>query len=275
MGSTVLLLALLGFGCAGLGRPPETGSPRPTDSPYPVVVSSTPEQLTNARAAWALLAREHGLGPNVTPEFLPATATIRTIAGTDPKLRLPRIGGEPIMSEDDMRESLRRFIASARALIGADSQQLSLVESSVPSDTAHLAVYEQRAVRFPLRNGFGILRIAFTPSQEITGFNNTCLPNLGPLQRTLGAIQPAVTAEQAGQAVVGQTFTFSDSAGSRQYTVPNGEKIDVRQLVMYPVTQSADNSSLEIHLAWEIKIGQETQRTVYLDAVNSAVLGTA
>jgi hypothetical protein len=176
------------------------------------------------------------------------------------------------MSEDDARESLRRFVESTNVLIGAGPQQLSLMQTSKGETISEQAFYQQKPLRYALRNGFGEVRIGFAPDGRVLQFSSTCIPSLPGLQRSLGNVKINLTAEQAAEYVSGRPLSFTDSSGTRQFSVSPGEVVDVKQMVVFPV-RSPDNSSLNLHLAWEITVGTNPARTVYLDAVKSEVLG--
>jgi hypothetical protein len=66
--------------------------------------------------------------------------------------------------------------------------------------------------------------------------------------------------------------TYTDLNGRQQTTKPLANSIDAHELVIYV---KPAQGSLEFHLAWEIKITNAPIKTVYLDAVDSKVIGTA
>jgi hypothetical protein len=187
---------------------------------------------------------------------------------------LPKVGTGASMSDDDTRESLRRFIESTRVLIGSAPQQLSLTQTSKGETAPEQAFYQQKPTRYALRNGFGEVRIGFAPDRRVLQFSSTCIPNLPGLLRSLANVKINLTAEQAAEYVSGRSFSYTDSSGTHQFSVSPGEPVDVKQMVLYPV-RSPDNASLSLYLAWEITVGISPARTVYLDAVKSDVLGTA
>jgi hypothetical protein len=178
------------------------------------------------------------------------------------------------MNEEETRESLRRFIASARGVIGAEPQQLSLVRRVDTADNTKQAFYEQRPFRYPLRGGFGKLIISFAPDRRILQLNSTCIPDIEQLQRTGAGIRPRFEADKIAAQVSGRTFTFRDSAGDqRTLTVPQGGQLTVRELVVYPVPRPQDSSTLEFHLAWEIELGGGAPASlIYLDAVTDEII---
>jgi hypothetical protein len=271
----VLVIVVSLFGCAGANRQPDTGAPRSSEEPYPVVYQASKERVEEAKAQWTNFLQEQGVANPPPPDLQPVTATIRDLpADAQVNVLLPKVGTGALMSDDDTRESLRRFIESTRVLIGSAPPQLSLVQTSKGETAPEQAFYQQKPFRYALRNGFGEVRIGFAPDRRILQFSSTCIPNLPGLQRSLGNIKINLTAEQAAEYVTGRSLSFTDSSGTHQFSVSPGEPVDVKQIVVFPL-RSPDNSTLNLHLAWEITVGTSPARTVYLDAVKSEVLGMA
>jgi hypothetical protein len=202
--------------------------------------------------------------------------SLPTLPGTF--LYLPKVGEGTPMTEEETRESLRRFLGYATNLIGAEARHLSLVLRTDLADGTKKAKYQQRPFqRYSLRNGYGVLEITFTPDRRILQMTSTCIPQADQVQRAgAGAgIRPTVTADQARERVTGQTFTYVDAAGNTQtFTLTSNDEINVRELVVYPRTRPSNPAVLEFHLAWEVLIGREPKRAVYLDAVNGEVIAT-
>ena len=272
------LFVLLLNGCAGAQPSPEAAGPRPNEPPYPVILADDPERREAALASWTALAREQGLSNPPAPELQPVTATVRSISATSPPLRLPKVGASAEMSEEEIRESLRRFIAGEARLIGAEPQQLSLVLRTDQADGTKKARYEQRPFRFPLRNGYGVLEISFAADMRVLQISSTCIPDAERLIRaasTAGVSIPATT-DEVVKRLTGRTFTYPDSSGATQtLTVSPGEEIKLGELVVYPRTRAGTTPALEFHLAWEITLGRPpSARTIYLDTVTNEVIGT-
>jgi len=175
------------------------------------------------------------------------------------------------MSPEDTRESLKRFINQTRVLIGAEPQQLSLVQDAAAGNTTQVAVFEQTPFRYPIRNGFGVVRIGFVNDRQVSKFSSTCIPNLGAFQRILAGVKTTVTADQAGQLIPGKTFSYTDKTGQHQFTVAAGTPVSVKPMVLFPI-RSSDDYSIALHLAWEVKVANVDERTVYIDAVDSQIL---
>jgi hypothetical protein len=272
---TIPLLVISLVGCAGTNRPTETGSPRSSEEPYPVVYQASKGRADEAKAQWTNFLQEQGVVNPPPPELQPITATIRDLpANAQVNVLLPKVGTGASMSEDDTRESLRRFVESTSVLIGSGPQQLSLMQTSKGESVPEQAFYQQKPLRYALRNGFGEVRIGFAPDRRVLRFSSTCIPSLPGLQRSLGNVKINLTAEQAAEYLSGRSFSYTDSSGIHQFSVSPGEPVDVKQMVVFPV-RSPDNSTLNLHLAWEITVGTNPARTVYLDAVKSEVLGMA
>lgn len=254
---------------------PNAAGPRTNEPPYPVLMTEAAERRANTLTAWTKFTHDQGVADAPAPELQPVTATIRSLPTlTGLPLYLPKVGESETMSEEEMRESLRRFIAGAGALLGAESQQLSLVQRTDLADGTKKARYEQRPFRYPLRNGYGVLEITFTPDRRIIQITSTCIPEIEQLQRAGTGIRPHLSADKVPEQIAGHTFTYTGAAGNQQtLTVTQGEEVKVRELVVYPIPRANDPLVLEFHLAWEITVGRETAPvTVYLDAVTNEVI---
>ena len=268
-----VLPALLILACAGTTRPPEAGAPGTSDQTYPIVYQGAPERVDEVKALWTSMLKNQGNVVAPLPELQPVTLTIKDISSPG-VLRLQRLGINSKMTEDDIRESLRRFLDTARPLIGVEAQQLSFVDKSGGIGSSQVATYEQAPFRFPLRNGFGVVRVGFTQDLRIEEFSSTCIPNLQGFQRSLTRIKTTINAEQAVSIVQSSTLEYSDAQGKHQITVAAPASVSASQIILFPV-RSPDNSSIALHLAWEVKIGGVgVDRTAYVDAVNSEVLAT-
>lgn len=269
-----ILLSLTLSACAASPAPNAT-APRPNEPPYPVLLSEIADRREAALAAWAKFTSEQGIKDAPAPELQPVTATIRSLpAFTGTALYLPKVGDAVPMNEENTRESLRRFIASASSIIGAQSQQLSLVQRIDAADGTQRALYEQRPFRYPLRGGYGKLEITFTPDRRVLQINSTCITEVEQLQRAGAGTRPRWDAEKLTALLAGRTFTYRDAAGNSQtLTIAKGEEVTVRELVIYPVPRASDPSILEFHLAWEITVKRAPYSfNLYLDAVTDETI---
>lgn len=273
----VALCVLLTFGlsaCAATPPPNATG-PRPNEPPYPVLMMETNDRRESTLTAWTKFTSEQGITNAPAPELQPVTATIRSLPTlTGAGLYLPKIGDAVPMTEENTRESLRRFITTASPLLGAQQQQLSLVQRVDAADGTQRALYEQRPFRFPLRGGYGKLEITFTPDRRVLQINSTCIPEIETLQRAGAGTRPKWDAEKVVTQALGRTFTYRDSAGTPQtLTIAKDEDLVVRELVIYPVPRLSNASILEFHLAWELILKRASgSLTIYLDAVTDEII---
>ena len=270
-----LVLAFWTWGCAA-ATPPDPAGPRANEPPYPVLLVEDADRRETALAEWRTLTRDQGIMDAPAPELRPVTATVRSIPELSAPLYLPKVGEGTPMTEEETRESLRRFIEAASNLIGAEPRQLSLVLRTDVADGTKKAQYRQRPFRtYPLRGDYGVLEISFAPDRRILQMTSTCIPAVDQLQRAGAGIRPHVTVDQVPQRIAGQTLTYTDQGGNRQtYTVTTADEITVRELVIYPRPRASDHDVLEFHLAWEALVGGEPRRFVYLDAVTGEVIAT-
>lgn len=272
-----VMLALVTGACAGASRPDAAG-PRAYEPPYPIILNDDPERRVSALAAWAALMREQGLANAPAPEFQPVIDTVRGLPTlpTNASLRLPKVGEGPTMTEEETRESLRRFISAQSRLFGFDPMQLSLVERTDAADGTKKARYAQRPFSYPLRGGYGALEISFAADRRILQISSTIIPEAERLGRALALVRPReATVDDFVSRIAGQTFTYRDAAGNQQALNAAKDQINVRGLVVYPIVRTGTTPALEIHLAWEVTVGTAPARTIYFDAVRDEIIGAA
>jgi hypothetical protein len=271
----LIALAIWMSACADRPSPNATG-PRTNEVPYPVLMTDNAERRDAALTAWTKLTNDQGITNAPAPEFQPVTATIRNLPTlTNPPLYLPKVGVGATLSEEETRESLRRFITSVSVLLGAEPQQLSLVQRTDLADGTKKARYEQRPFRYPLRNDYGVLEITFAPDRRVIQITSTCIPEIEQLQRAGTGIRTRWTSDKVPEQITGKTFTYLDATSGNQQTltIAQGEEITVHELVIYPRPRVNDPLVLEFHLAWEITIGREPNPpTIYLDAVTDEII---
>ena len=283
LAAAVMACAALMSACAAATAPAETGRPRADGPPYPVVLTESQERRERALAGWAhvtgaLPVRGGAAAVGPTPELQPVTATARSLpAGLQTPPRLPKvvIENEAEQSEEETRESLRRFIAAAAPLLGVEPARVSLVEITDAPGGAKRAAYRQSPFGFPLRNGYGLIEITFTPDLRVTGLTSTAVPDSDRLARSLEAVVRSVTAEAAVASLANRAVTFTGPAGERQTrTLTQSDPAEARELVVFPVERSGAVAALELHLAWEIAVGggQGPPLLVYVDAVTGEQL---
>ena len=269
--TVVIAFALLSGACAAF-RPADTGGPRADVRLYPVGLADTAARLEETSLAWYQISQQYGLQRRTEANLDPYTATLQSlppdVAAT---IQLPKAGNaEP--TEEQVRESLRRFIAEWQRLIGAAPQELSLVERTDEAGGTKLARYQQKPFRYPLRGDYGNLLIRFRNDGKLVALSSNCLPNAERLQAALNQISPEVTGEEAVTRVKSQQITFSNATGQQTITLPDNAVLDPGQLVVYALPVPGQSTGLELHLAWEISVTNSPIKTIYFDAVTNQVI---
>jgi hypothetical protein len=261
----ILTLAVLATGACAAFQPTDANGPAANRPQYPIALSDVGARLEEASVAWYQLSQRYGLPGKTEANLQPYTATLDSLPANLPApIYLPKVGSQTSPTEEDTRESLRRFIVEWQTLIGAEPNQLSLVERTDEPSGVKVARYEQRPFRYPLRGGFGTLVIRFRSNGQLVGFSSNCIPNTDRLQPALNALTPTVTAEQAVNHVKTQQVV----------SLPGNAKIEARQLVVYAQPSKVPPSGLEIRLAWEIDVTNGPISKVYLDALSDEIIAT-
>ncbi|MGH9943058.1 MAG: hypothetical protein ACRD9R_11955 [Pyrinomonadaceae bacterium] len=278
--AVALLLGVLSAACAAGTRPPDPSRPRVSEPPYPITLGASTDRREQALAAWDALAVPGiaNVGPDAStrPELQPVTATVRALpAGAT--LQLPSVepaGESADAAQEAERESLRRFLLSAPSLVGVQLPDLSLVEVKEVG-TLRRALYRQRPFPYPLRGGYGEIEIAFTPERRVAMLSSTAIPDTEQrLTRALAAPRTLLTAAETRSLLAsGRTFSYTDADGRTQTYAPAAAgPVNVRELVIYPLRMATDLNTLELHIAWEIEVGEPARLRVYLDAVTGEVV---
>src|SRR5947209_13597928 len=271
----VAATALLLGACAAMTRPAGTGLPRANEPPKFAVLAASDERRKAALASWKAVAGEQNAAATATPELQPVTATVKALPAnlqTQPHMPLVRINDKSTKSDEETRESLRRFIASAAPLVGVGLQELSLVEVVDAAGGAKTARYRQNSFPYPLRNGYGDVQITFTPDLRVVGLSSTAIPVDDRLRPALAPVTQTLTADKAAAALANRAVTFTDRSGNQQTrTVTQSDAVAARTLVVFPVRR--DTATLELHVAWEVSVGgPEAPLLVYVDAATGDVL---
>lgn len=261
--------------CAAF-RATDPGGPRTDVRLYPIGLADTAARLEEASLAWYQISQQHGLTQKTEVNLDPYTATLQSLPpDIATSIQLPKVGTDAQQTEEQIRESLRRFIAEWQRLIGAEPDDLSLVERTDEAAGVKLARYEQKPFRYPLRGGYGHLTIRFRSDGRLVSLSSNCLPNANRLQTALSAVTPEVMGEEAVSLIKGQPITVASATGQQTITLPDTAVLHPRQLVVYALPSPGETSGLELHLAWEINVTNGPIKTVYLDAVTSQVIATA
>ena len=271
-----LATMLLASACAAF-KPTDAGGPASNLPQYPVTLPDLGTRLEEASMAWYQLSQRYGLPGKTEANLQPYTATLESLPANLPApIYLPKVGSQTNPTEEETRESLRRFIVEWQRLIGSDPNQLSLVERIDEPSGVKIARYQQRPFRYPLRGGFGNLEIRFRSNGQLVSFSSNCIPNADRLQSTLNGLPPKVTGEQAVNHIKTQPITFTNAAGQPQsVTLPANAVVEARQLVVYAQPSKVPPSGLEIRLAWEIDITNASISRVYLDAISDEIIATS
>ena len=263
---TVALVAVVSAGACAAFQPPDANGPTANRPQYPIELPDTSQRLEEASVAWYQLSQRYGLTVKTEANLHPYTATLESLPANLPApLYLPKLGSITKPTEDDFRESLRRFIVEWQTLIGADPNQLSLVERTDEPSGVKVARYEQRPFRYPLRGDFGSLVIRFRSDWQLVGLSSNCIPNTDRLQGTLNSLTPKITAEQAVNNIKTQQQGIS---------LPANATVEAKQLVVYAQASKEPSSGLTLRLAWEIDVTNGPVRKVYLDAISNEIIAT-
>ena len=272
----VLVAAMALTGCAAF-QPTAVNGPTANLPPYPIAQAEMGNRLEEASQAWYQLSQHYGLPGKTEAKLNPYTATLEGLPANLPApIYLPKVGSQTNPTEEQMRESLRRCIVEWQRLIGADPNQLSLVERTDEPSGVKLARYEQRPFRYPLRGGFGNLTIRFRSDWQLIAFSSNCIPNADRVQATLNTLTPKVTNEQAVNHIKTQPLTFADANGQQQtLSLPANATVEARQLVVYAQPSKDASSGLQIRLAWELEVTGGPVTRVYLDAISDEIIATS
>ena len=287
-----LLLAALATGCASAGtRGPSAEGPTRANVPdYPVVLATSEDRRKSALDAWASVTRAQGIERAPAPELQPATATVRSLPSLAAPLRLPSIVVAEVNStegnrrgatatsgvlteEEATRESLRRFLLSVAPLLGVEAEYVSLISITDRQAGTKRATYEQKPFLVPLRGGYGRIEIDFTDDRRVTNLSSTAIPDAGRLRTLLALPRERLTPQQAAASLSGTSYVYTEAAGVQQTrTVGDASAVSIRELVVLPVQRAGDAPALELHLAWEAAVGNESSQMLYVDAVTGEIL---
>jgi hypothetical protein len=273
---TLAVAAVLTTGACSAFQPADANGPAANVPLYPIGLSEDPTRLEDASVAWYQLSQRYGLPGKTEANLHPYTATLESLPANLPApIYLPKVGSPTNPTEDDTRESLRRFIVEWQRLIGADPNQLSLVERTDEASGVKVARYEQRPFRYPLRGDFGNLVIRFRANGQLVGLSSNCIPNADRLQATLSGLAPKITAEQAVSHIKSQPVTVAGASGQQNISLPANAVVEARQLVVYAQPSKDPSSGLEIRVAWEIDVTNGPIKKVYLDAISDEIIAVS
>ena len=268
----IISLVLATGACAAL-QPVDANGPRANAPAYPIGLADPAARLEEASVAWYQISQHYGAPGKTEANLNPYTGTLQGLPANTTAIVLPSVGTEPEQTEEQTRESLRRFIVEWRQLIGAEPEQLSLVERTDEASGVKLARYEQRPFRHPLRGDFGQLVIRFRPDRKVVSLSSSCIPNANRLQAALNGLEAKINAEQAVEHVRTQSVVAFDPSGRQQtYAIPSNAALTARQLVVYARPSPDQSKGLQLHLAWEVEVTNGPMKMVYIDAISDQVI---
>ena len=271
----MILIALATGACAAL-QPLDANGPRSNEPAYPIGLADPAARLEEASVAWYQMSQHYGIAGKTEANLNPYTGTLQGLPQNAGTIVLPKVGTEAVQTEEQTRESLRRFIAEWRPLLGAEPSQLSLVERTDEANGIKVARYEQRPFRYPLRGGFGNVVIRFRPDRQVVSITSNCIPNADRLQPALGGLTPKINSDEAVEHVRAQTVVAADANGRQQtFNIPSSAALAVRQLVVYAQPSAEQANGLQLYLAWEIEVTNGPMKMVYLDAMSDRVIAVA
>jgi hypothetical protein len=267
----LLAIAIASAGCATLQPPGATG-PRGSESVYPLLYVADDARRNAATSAMGRLVPP--ANAETGPGLQPITLTIENLGAISGQpLYLPKLGTAVVMTEEETRESLRRFITEWQDLIGVDPTKLSLVDRVDQPDGTSLASYEQRPFRYPIRGNFGKLQIRFTTDRRVVSMTSTCIPDADRIQTTLAGITLKLKPEDASSQVLNTPITYTDAAGTQQtLKVAAATQVKPRELVTYIRASKNKPDALEFHIAWEVEVVSAPAKRVFVDAVNGEII---
>lgn len=271
----IILLALATGACAAL-QPIDANGPRSDEPAYPIGLADPAARLEEASVAWYQMSQHYGIPGKTSANLNPYTGTLQGLPENVGTIVLPKVGTDPVQTEEQTRESLRRFLVEWRPLLGADPNQLSLVERTDEANGIKVARYEQRPFRYPLRGGFGNVIIRFRPDRRVVSIMSNCIPNADRLQAALGGLTPKINSDEAIEHVRKQPVVTADVSGWKPtFTLPSSAALAARQLVVYAQPSAEQASGLQLYLAWEIEVTNGPMKMVYLDAISDRVIAVA
>jgi hypothetical protein len=294
----IAALAPLLCACAAMTKPAGAGAPGASQGPKFVALEASNERRKAALASWKEITGQPLLTTATTtaattvptPDLLPVTSTVESLPAnlqTQPRMPLVTINDRSAKktngdkaapkTDEQTRESLRRFMSSAEPLVGVGLSELSLVEIVDSPGGARTAHYVQNSFPYPLRNGYGEVEVTFTPDLRVTALSSTAIPDAESLRRSLAAVTQTVAADKAAASLANSTVTYTDSTGNRQTrAITQSDALTSRALVLFPVRREGNSQTLELHIAWEIAVGGPASPLfVYVDAATGQQIGTS
>lgn len=266
----------LATGCSTL-QPPDPNGPGTSEPQYPLAASAEADARDDALLAWRQLAQRYSISTRADITLDPLTATVSGLpTNLSAPIVLPKVGAGSTQTEEEIRESLRRFINEWRTLIGADPNELSLVERVDESANVKIARYEQRPFRYPLRGDYGTLIIRFDNNRQLISISSSCLRDTEQLENVIADLTPSVSAEDVADLLRGKSLTVPNNHGEMQtLSLPANQTSQAKQLVIYALPSRTRRDVLHLRLAWEVETPGAPVKLVYLDAISSEVIAVS
>lgn len=278
------VLTVMLISCAPI-QPTNTTGPR-SNAAYPVVLAEDNNRRETAQAAFNRLRQSVSPGRSVAtadtssePNLSPITATILSLPENGGVgVYLPKVGVDPVMNEEETRESLRRFVRDWREIIGSEPARLSLVEHSVQPDGTSIANYEQRPFRFPIRGNYGKLQIRFASDRRILSIFSSCIPDADKLRSALrglgaaGGLSARLTAEEATKKLrEGDLPSQVPTSVNAPLRLSTTAQLNPRELVTHVQPSKIRADALEFRVAWEFELTSAPFKHAYVDAITGEV----
>jgi len=271
---TILFFSLIMLnGCRP--RTVETGQPRPdvNEPAYPVTISVNANRRDHALTAWNEIISSQGITNAPEPLLHPVTARINQLPQfQNQSVTLPKVGEGTPMSEDETRESLRRFVRGGGSLICGTNPQLSLIDRIDEENGTKRAIYRQNLFRYPLRGEFGQIEVVFNSSRQILQLKSMCLPTSELLQRSVLELKPDanLNTESLTEKIKTELpIEVKDTDGKIKFSIDEPQTLELKELVVFTRSETTPSEKVLLHLAWEAKYGNAT---VYLDAMTGKLL---
>lgn len=261
-------------GCAAI-QPITPGAPRGNQPPYPAMLAEATQRIDSASSAWNQITAQQGLKGKSEVPLQPITSTIRSFPDNfNGPLYLPKVGASAQMSEEETRESLRRFLNEWRPLLGVDPAQLTLITDVTTGDGTRTARYEQRPFSFPLRGDYGKVEVRFAPDRRILNVSSSAIPDTARIQTSLNAASIQIRSQDLTAKLAGLSVPYTDSSGTHTFTISSPVQVTAQQLVVYPRKSPTAPDTLEIHLVWELSLANAPIGIIYFDSLQGAVIAS-
>jgi hypothetical protein len=256
-------------GCAA-NRPPGVNTPRGPETGYPIILTEDLARRQAALAAWQKVLHDQSISSVENPELVPVTSTIRTLPPQiNGQLALPSIGKNNPATNEELRESLRRFMSTAGPLVCEDPAQLTLIDQGTNGDGTVYANYTQRPFRYRLGGDFGKVRVDFDRNRRLVNLTSSCLPDLDQTQRDIQTLRPdpTITPERIAELLKGRPLTGPNGTTA---TVNSPADFTIAEPLIVVRDTGGSPAALEFRLAWEIKLNAGF--SVFIDAIDNTIL---